>query len=82
MEVAGETLQRSRHISPAAGSYLQPYQGGMQVFFSKNQYNIQQILITRVATLTMPLLLLVISWVTSLSKDSCIICESSTMLLL
>ena len=38
MEVAGETLQRSRHISPAAGSYLQPYQGGMQVFFSKNQY--------------------------------------------
>ena len=29
MEVAGETLQRSQHTSPAAGSYLQPCQGGM-----------------------------------------------------
>ena len=29
MEVAGEALQRSQHTSPAAGSYLQPCQGGM-----------------------------------------------------
>ena len=27
MKVAGETLQRSRRTSPAAGSYLQPWNG-------------------------------------------------------
>ena len=41
MKVAGETLQRSRRTSPAAGSYLQPWDYGVKKSlekFKKNQF--------------------------------------------
>ena len=35
IKVAGETLQRSRHTSPAAGSYLQPWDYGVKKSLEK-----------------------------------------------
>ena len=39
MKVAGETLQRSRRTSPAAGSYLQPWDYGVKKSLEKLKKN-------------------------------------------